>query len=81
MKVFKSGKMDFSAAIVYFLFAKDWSNIISLYQKNSIYLVESASFLQRNAAFELPSVKKQMTRNQQLQQARILIQVRFSTNN
>jgi hypothetical protein len=49
---------------------QDWNNIISLYQKNSIFLVEAASFLQRNATYELPSVKKQMARNQQLQQVR-----------
>jgi hypothetical protein len=46
---------------------KDWNNIISLYQKNNIYLAEVASFLQRNATYEIPSLKKQIARTQQMQ--------------
>lgn len=44
---------------------KDWNNIVSLYQKNNIYLAEAASILQRNVAFELPALKKQITKCQQ----------------
>ncbi len=33
--------------------------------------MEAASFLQRNATYELASVKKQIARNQQLQHVRV----------
>ena len=43
---------------------KDWSNIVSLYQKNNIYLGEAASILQRNVAYEIPALKKQINKCQ-----------------
>ena len=46
---------------------KDWNNIVSLYQKNSIYLAETASILMRNVAFEIPALKKQVHKCQQQQ--------------
>ena len=44
---------------------KDWANIVSLYQKNGIYLGEAASILQRNVAYEIPALKKQINKCQQ----------------
>jgi hypothetical protein len=46
---------------------KDWNNIISLYQKNNLYLAETASILQRNVAYEIPALKKQIGKCQQQQ--------------
>ena len=46
---------------------KDWNHIISLYQKNNIYLAEAASILQRNVQFEIVALKKQINKCQQQQ--------------
>ena len=56
---------------------KDWNNIVSLFQKNNIYLAEVASILQRNVAYEIPALKKQINKCQQ-QQTVIII---FLNNN
>ena len=45
----------------------DWNSIVTLYQKNSIYLAETASILQRNVAFEIPALKKHIHKCQQQQ--------------
>ncbi|XP_030743953.1 CDK5 regulatory subunit-associated protein 3 isoform X2 [Echinops telfairi] len=47
---------------------KDWQEIIALYEKDNTYLVELASLLVRNVNYEIPSLKKQIARCQQLQQ-------------
>ncbi|XP_069763185.1 CDK5 regulatory subunit-associated protein 3 isoform X2 [Narcine bancroftii] len=47
---------------------KDWQEITSLYEKDNIYLVELASLLVRNVNYEIPSLKKQISKCQQLQQ-------------
>lgn len=46
---------------------KDWNSVIGLYQKNNVYLGEAASLLQRNVAYEIPALKKQIIKcnNQQ----------------
>ncbi len=46
---------------------KDWNNIVGLFQKNNIYLAEVASILQRNVAYEIPALKKQINKCQQQQ--------------
>jgi hypothetical protein len=46
---------------------KDWNNVISLYQKNNIYLAEAASILQRSVQFEITALKKQINKCQQQQ--------------
>ena len=48
---------------------KDWNSIVNLYQKNSIYLAEAASILQRNVAYEIPGIKKQILKCHQQQTA------------
>lgn len=45
---------------------KDWLEIVRLYERDSIYLGEAAQILVRNVNYELPSVKKQITKFEQL---------------
>ncbi|XP_072343675.1 CDK5 regulatory subunit-associated protein 3 isoform X3 [Scyliorhinus torazame] len=47
---------------------KDWQEIVCLYEKDNIYLAELSSFLVRNVNYEVPSLKKQISKCQQLQQ-------------
>ncbi|XP_015267927.1 PREDICTED: CDK5 regulatory subunit-associated protein 3 [Gekko japonicus] len=47
---------------------KDWQEIVSLYEKDNTYLAELASLLVRNISYEVPSLKKQIGKCQQLQQ-------------
>lgn len=47
---------------------KDWQEIVALYEKDNTYLVELSSLLVRNVSYEIPSLKKQIARCQQLQQ-------------
>uniref|UniRef100_A0A915DWR3 CDK5 regulatory subunit-associated protein 3 n=1 Tax=Ditylenchus dipsaci TaxID=166011 RepID=A0A915DWR3_9BILA len=41
---------------------KDWREIISLYEKENVYLAEAAQFLQRFIQYEIPSLKKQISK-------------------
>lgn len=45
---------------------KDWLEIARLYEKDCIYLGESSQILVRNVNYELPSVKKQISKFDQL---------------
>ncbi|XP_006833722.1 PREDICTED: CDK5 regulatory subunit-associated protein 3 [Chrysochloris asiatica] len=46
---------------------KDWQEIVALYEKDNTYLVELSSLLVRNVSYEIPSLKKQIAKCQQLQ--------------
>lgn len=46
---------------------KDWQEIVKLYEKDNVYLAEVAQMLMRNVNFEVPSIKKQITKCEQLQ--------------
>lgn len=45
---------------------KDWLEIARLYERDSIYLAEAAQILVRNVNYELPNVKKQISKFDQL---------------
>ncbi|SPP74842.1 CDK5RAP3-like protein [Drosophila guanche] len=45
---------------------KDWQEICRLYEKNATYLGETAQIFVRNVNFEIPGVRKQMTKLEQL---------------
>ncbi|XP_043108993.1 CDK5 regulatory subunit-associated protein 3 [Puntigrus tetrazona] len=47
---------------------KDWQEIVSLYEKDNVYLAEVASILIRSVSYEGPALKKQVSKAQQLQQ-------------
>ncbi|RWS07207.1 CDK5 regulatory subunit-associated protein 3-like protein [Dinothrombium tinctorium] len=43
---------------------KDWNEIISLYEKDNVYLAECAQILNRNVNYEIPSLKRQLNKLQ-----------------
>lgn len=45
---------------------KDWSEIANLYEKDGVYLGESAQMLARNVNYEVPALKRQITKCQQI---------------
>lgn len=45
---------------------KEWQEIARLYERDSVYIAEAAQILVRNVNFELPSVKKQLSKFDQL---------------
>uniref|UniRef100_A0A671NDX7 CDK5 regulatory subunit associated protein 3 n=1 Tax=Sinocyclocheilus anshuiensis TaxID=1608454 RepID=A0A671NDX7_9TELE len=47
---------------------KDWQEIVSLYEKDNVYLAEVASILIRSVSYEGPALRKQVSKAQQLQQ-------------
>ncbi|XP_064030656.1 CDK5 regulatory subunit-associated protein 3 isoform X1 [Pogoniulus pusillus] len=47
---------------------KDWQEIVSLYEKDNTYLAELSSLLVRSISYEIPSLRKQLSRCQQAQQ-------------
>ncbi|EDW85782.1 uncharacterized protein Dwil_GK23252 [Drosophila willistoni] len=44
---------------------KDWQEICRLYEKNSVYLAETAQIFVRNINYEIPGLRKQMTKLEQ----------------
>ncbi|CAF2723406.1 unnamed protein product [Rotaria sp. Silwood2] len=47
---------------------KDWRIIVSIYEKNLVYLVECAQILQPNVTFEIPALKKPINKCQQIRE-------------
>ncbi|XP_060074936.1 CDK5 regulatory subunit-associated protein 3-like [Ylistrum balloti] len=46
---------------------KDWVEIIRLYEKDGVYLGETAQMIARNVNYEVPALKKQIAKCQQVQ--------------
>lgn len=46
---------------------KDWMEIIKLYETDGVYLAETAQMLARNVNYEIPALKKQISKCQQIQ--------------
>ncbi|GAB1606404.1 CDK5 regulatory subunit-associated protein 3-like [Argonauta hians] len=46
---------------------KAWSDISNLYEKNNLYLAESAQIISRNVNYEIPDLKRQIARCQQIE--------------
>lgn len=47
---------------------KDWLEILRLYEKDSVYLAEAAQMLIRTVNYEVPAMKRQITKCQQIQE-------------
>ncbi len=47
---------------------KDWQEILRLYQKDCLYLAECGAILARNVIYEIPALKRHVTRSEQSQQ-------------
>jgi hypothetical protein len=52
---------------------KDWQEILRLYEKDNAYLVEAAQMLILNVNYEVPSLKKQIAKCEQLQVVRFIL--------
>ncbi|KAH3704656.1 hypothetical protein DPMN_079715 [Dreissena polymorpha] len=46
---------------------KAWSDIIKIYERDGMFLAETAQMLIRNVSYEIPALKKQIARCQQVQ--------------
>ncbi|XP_060578828.1 CDK5 regulatory subunit-associated protein 3-like isoform X2 [Ruditapes philippinarum] len=46
---------------------KDWNDIIRIYEKDCMFLAETAQMLMRNVTYEIPALKKQIAKCQQVQ--------------
>ncbi|XP_063635419.1 CDK5 regulatory subunit-associated protein 3 [Cydia splendana] len=46
---------------------KDWLDVVKSYEKENLYLAEAAQMLVRNINYEIPSLKKQIVKEEQLQ--------------
>ncbi|KAL3284244.1 hypothetical protein HHI36_018407 [Cryptolaemus montrouzieri] len=44
---------------------KDWQDIVSCYQKDNLYLAEVSKILVRSVSYEIPSLRKQITKLEQ----------------
>lgn len=52
---------------------KDWQEIVKLYERDNLYLAEAANILVRNVNFEVPGLKKQIAKFEQIQNVWISI--------
>lgn len=59
---------------------KDWLEISKLYGKENIYLAEAAQLLVRNIMYELPSLKRQLTKCKQIQEESVKKESEYAKN-
>lgn len=58
---------------------KDWQEIVKLYEKDNMYLAEAAQLLARNVNYNIPSLKKKISKLRQSQ--KVIILFNFIVNN
>ncbi|XP_034234687.1 CDK5 regulatory subunit-associated protein 3 [Thrips palmi] len=46
---------------------KDWQEIVRMYEKDNVYLSEAAQMLVRNVQYEVPGIRKQISKCEQMQ--------------
>jgi hypothetical protein len=46
---------------------KDWQDVLKGYQKDNLFMIEAASILARNVTYEIPSLKRLVTKADQMQ--------------
>ncbi|CAH0723953.1 unnamed protein product, partial [Brenthis ino] len=46
---------------------KDWQDVVKSYEKDNLYLAEAAQMLVRNINYEIPGLKKQIAKEEQIQ--------------
>lgn len=56
---------------------KDWQDVVRSYEKENLYLAEAAQMLVRNINYEIPSLKKQIAKEEQLQIVSIFVIIYF----
>lgn len=59
---------------------KEWAEIIKLYERDGVYLGETAQMIAQNVNYEIPAVKKQITKCQQLQKESERKEVELANN-
>ena len=47
---------------------KDWQEVVSAYKRNNVYLAEAAQLLSQSCSYEIPGLKKALTKSAQVQQ-------------
>lgn len=46
---------------------KDWQDVVKSYEKENLYLAEASQMLVRNISYEIPGLKKQIAKAEQMQ--------------
>ncbi|XP_071100814.1 CDK5 regulatory subunit-associated protein 3-like [Haliotis cracherodii] len=59
---------------------KDWAEIVKLFEKDGVYLGEVAQMVSRNVNYEIPALKKQIGKCQQIQKDCTRKEADYSTN-
>ena len=47
---------------------KDWQEVVRMYEKENLYLAEAAQILTRTIQYDIPSLRKQIAKCEQIQQ-------------